>query len=199
KEKTRTSRKALDNLKHSLQPEEDAEAVRENLEEDLSDEYEIEPGPITNGDYVKLKEQDAIGEVLSVHGKTALVAMGSLKSSIKLNRLTRLTRKEKRKHATGFIARTAMQGIDLIEKKSNFTTNLDLRGKRGEESLALIENFIDEASMFGAGEVRIIHGKGDGILRQITRDKLRQTSQVRSFQDEHVERGGAGVTVVKLK
>src|SRR5690606_27874875 len=151
------------------------------------------------GLFVKLKEQDALGEILSDKGKTALVSMGSLMSSIKLKSLTCLTRKDKRKQATGFIGWTAMQWIDLIEKKSNFTTNLDLRGKRGEESLALIENFIDEASMFGAGEVRIIHGKGDGILRQITRDKLRQTSQVRSFQDEHVERGGAGVTVVKLK
>ena len=91
-----------------------------------------------------------------------------------------------------------MQGIDLVQKRSHFSTNLDLRGMRGEEALAVLENYIDEASMFGVHEVRVIHGKGDGILRRITRDKLKQTAQVRAFQDEHIERGGDGVTLVVL-
>src|SRR5690606_40067979 len=124
--------------------------------------------------------------------------MGSLKSVIKVSRLIRLTRKERRKLREQRAYRPPMQGIDLVQKRSNFSTTLDLRGMRGEEAVMVLENYIDEAAMFGMHEVRVIHGKGDGILRRLTRDKLKQTSQVRALEDEHIERGGDGVTLVYL-
>jgi DNA mismatch repair protein MutS2 len=81
----------------------------------------------------------------------------------------------------------------------DFSSNLDLRGKRGEEILPLLQNFIDEGYMLGMKDLRVIHGKGDGILRDLTRNMLRHMTMVRTFTDEHVERGGAGVTLVALK
>lgn len=197
KQKTKASRATIENLKKGLQRA-DKEDWEEGMQEEVPVEYVPESGEIQEGDYVQLKGQGAVGEVLSVQGKSALVAMGSLKSVIKISRLQRLSRKEKRKLQEQHTYRPPMQGINLVEKRSNFSTNLDLRGMRGEEALAVLETYIDEASMFGVHEVRVIHGKGDGILRRLTRDKLKQTSQVRTFQDEHIERGGDGVTLVYL-
>lgn len=198
KDATKKSRTALEDLKLKLNKIDEQEYVDE-VEEEALEEYAVLSGPIEVGDYVRLKDQGAIGEVLSVQGKDASVAMGDLKSIIKLKRLTRLSRKEKRKLESDSVSRPFMQGVNMLDKRSNFSSNLDIRGMRGEASLSVIEGFIDDATMLGSAEVRIIHGKGDGILRQLTREKLKQMNAVCSFQDEHVERGGAGVTIVNLK
>ena len=84
-------------------------------------------------------------------------------------------------------------------KMMDFSSNLDLRGKRGEEVLPMIQNFIDEGFMLGIKNLRIVHGKGDGILREVTRNLLRSMSQVGKLEDEHADRGGAGVTLITLK
>ena len=85
------------------------------------------------------------------------------------------------------------------EKMMEFSSNLDLRGKRGEEVLSLLQNFIDEGHMLGVKSLRIVHGKGDGILRDITRNFLRKMPEVSRMEDEHADRGGAGVTLVTMK
>jgi DNA mismatch repair protein MutS2 len=90
-------------------------------------------------------------------------------------------------------------GIDINEKMANFTFEIDVRGNRVEEALPRIDSFLDTAIMLNYNELRILHGKGDGILRQVIREHLRKYKQVRSMQDEHVERGGAGITVVQFK
>ena len=199
KDATRKSRAALEGLKNQLNRLDEEEQIESEEALESSEEYTPLPGPIQVGDYVQLKGQGAVGEVLAIQGKDASVAMGSLKSHIKLKRLTRISRKEKRKLEGVSGSRPSGQGINMIDKRSNFSSNLDIRGMRGEESISVIEAFVDDATMLGANEVRIIHGKGDGILRQLTREKLKQISAVHSFQDEHVERGGAGVTIVRLK
>jgi DNA mismatch repair protein MutS2 len=81
----------------------------------------------------------------------------------------------------------------------DFSPNLDIRGKRGEEVLPLLQNFIDEGYMLGMKDLKVIHGKGDGILRDLTRNLLRHMPVIAHFEDEHVERGGAGVTLIQLK
>ena len=73
-------------------------------------------------------------------------------------------------------------------KMMDFSSNLDLRGKRGEEVLPMIQNFIDEGFMLGIKNLRIVHGKGDGILREVTRNLLRSMSQVGKLEDEHADR-----------
>ncbi|HEX8040340.1 MAG TPA: Smr/MutS family protein, partial [Chryseosolibacter sp.] len=90
-------------------------------------------------------------------------------------------------------------GIRLYEKQANFNPTLDVRGKRVEEVLPLLEQFLDTALLLGHGELRILHGKGEGVLRKVAREHLSRVKQVATYHDEHVERGGDGITIVVLK
>ena len=76
---------------------------------------------------------------------------------------------------------------------------MDLRGKRVEEALAIVGGFLDDALLFGVPVVRIIHGKGDGILRQVLREEMKTYREITSAHDEHADRGGAGITVVEFR
>jgi DNA mismatch repair protein MutS2 len=161
------------------------------------EEVQVEEGEIEVGSLVRIKGQSAVGEVLSVRGKDVEIGMGALKSTIKMNRLEKISRKEYRAQVQEHTPR--MQGIDINEKMANFSYQLDLRGKRGEEALTELDDFIDDALMLGSPELRIVHGKGDGILRNLVRNQLKTYPQVASLSDEHADRGGAGVTVVKMR
>ena len=90
------------------------------------------------------------------------------------------------------------EAFDINRRKAEFSPILDLRGKRGEDALALLISFLDDALMFGLSTVRIVHGKGDGILREIVRQRLRESKGVTRFYGEHADRGGEGVTIVEF-
>ncbi|CAG4993723.1 Endonuclease MutS2 [Dyadobacter sp. CECT 9275] len=190
KEKTKTVRAQLEKFSK-------AELVPEELP--VEDIYEPEEGAIAVGNYVRIIGQTAIGEVLSLKGKDAEIRIGDLKSNIKLNRLEKVSNKTY-KAATGEkTVKTGAKGVDMNERMLNFSFNLDLRGKRGEEALGVVDQFMDNAIMLGYDELRIVHGKGDGILRTLVRNYLRGYAQVSGMYDEHADRGGAGVTIVKLR
>jgi len=162
-------------------------------------EWEKEEGEIVPGVYVRVKNQTTIGQVLTVKGKEAEIRIGDLKSTVKINRLEKVSSKTF-KEATGEKKiRTATGGLNLNEKHMQFSFNLDIRGKRGEEAITEVDRLINDAMMLGYEELRIVHGKGDGILRTLIRNHLRGYPQVGGFQDEHPDRGGAGVTIVKMK
>lgn len=165
-------------------------------EEEEKDVIEVIGGDIVIGSLVRIKGQEAIGEVLGVRGKDIEVAIGDLKTTVKLNRLEKISRKEFRQKAS---PKAKLTGIDMNEKMQNFSFNLDLRGKRGEEALVDVDRFMNDAIMVGYDEIRIVHGKGDGILRTLIRQHLRGYKQVDKMVDEHADRGGAGVTIVKMK
>jgi len=194
KEKTKTVRTELEKFgKKNLALEE----VEELPSED--NVFEPEDGAITVGSYVRIAGQTAIGEVLALKGKDAEIRIGDLKSNIKLNRLEKVSNKTY-KAATGEKKlKTSSKGVDLNERMMNFSFNLDIRGKRGEEALGVLDSFMDNAIMLGYDELRVVHGKGDGILRTLVRNHLKGYSHVANMQDEHPDRGGAGVTIVKLK
>jgi DNA mismatch repair protein MutS2 len=164
-------------------------------------EFEAEGGEITIGSLVRVKGQSTVGEVIDLKGKDATVAVGELKTTIKLNRLEKVTRREFREATGEKPRRASLTGIDLNEKAANFSFNLDVRGQRGEEALQKVDSFVDDAILVGFPELRIVHGKGDGILRTLIRDHLRQRYRphVAGLADEHPDRGGAGVTVVRMK
>ncbi|MCU0444986.1 MAG: endonuclease MutS2 [Microscillaceae bacterium] len=167
------------------------------IEEDTdNEEVTVIEGIIGVGDKVRIKGQLAIGEVLAIKGKDVEMMMGELKSNIKLNRLEKVSRKMERELKKEL---SAVKGVNINEKMANFSLNLDLRGKRGEEAMVELGNFMDDALLLNQQELRIIHGKGDGILRKLVRDLLKQYKEVASLQDEHADRGGAGVTIVTLK
>ncbi|MFN8354893.1 MAG: Smr/MutS family protein [Spirosomataceae bacterium] len=161
---------------------------------------EVDNSAIGVGSLVRIKGQTTVGEVLSLKGKDAEVAIGDLKSFIKLNRLEKVSRREYKEAIGEENIRPSLTGIDLNEKAMNFSFNLDVRGKRGDDALVEVMNFMDDAVMLGYPELRIVHGKGDGILRQLIRNHLRASyKQVATLSDEHADRGGAGVTIVKMK
>ena len=153
-------------------------------------------GKIAVGDWVRVKDNGAIAEVLQIKGNEMEVSIGELKSKVKLSRLEKISQGEVKKEKKAAVSRS---GYNTNEKMMDYSPNLDLRGKRGEEILSFIQTFIDEGYMLGLKDLRIVHGKGNGILRDLTRNFLKDMSQVRHMEDEHADRGGAGVTLVTLK
>ncbi len=154
-------------------------------------------GPIEKGDYVRIKGQETLGQVISINGKDAEIMLGELKSNVKLSRLEKVSKKEfKTAQKEGV---KSMKGVDLNEKMTDFSFNLDVRGKRGEEALIAVDNLVDDAILLGYPQLRIVHGKGDGILRNLIRNHIKQYKQVGKMTDEHPDRGGAGVTLVEMK
>ena len=88
---------------------------------------------------------------------------------------------------------------EINRKMANFNLQIDVRGKRGEEALDIVKQYIDDAVLLSISEVRILHGKGYGILRSLIHDYLSTIPEIKSFKDEHIERGGHGITVVKFR
>jgi DNA mismatch repair protein MutS2 len=187
KEVTKQIRKELEVFKEEVKPE---KLVIKDPE------IEVIGGKIGEGDWVRLKDNGAIAEVLRVKNNEAEIAIGELKSNVKISRLEKISHTQVKKEVKAIASRG---GYNTNEKMMDFSYNLDLRGKRGEEILPLIQTFIDEGHMLGVKDLRIVHGKGDGILREITRNLLKHMSQVKKMEDEHADRGGAGVTLVTLK
>jgi DNA mismatch repair protein MutS2 len=187
KESTKLVRQELEAFKEKVKPEKIKVKTPSIV---------VLPGEIKVGDWVRLKDNGAIGEVLQLKSKEVEISIGELKSNVKLSRLERISQGEVKKEKKAIGVRG---NFNTNEKMMDFSMNLDLRGKRGEEILSLIQTFIDEGYMLGIKDLRIVHGKGNGILRDLTRNFLKDMSQVRHMEDEHADRGGAGVTLVTLK
>jgi DNA mismatch repair protein MutS2 len=187
KEVTKTVRKKLDVFKEEIKPEK--VVVKDP-------EVQVIGGQISAGDWVRLKDNGAIGEVVAIKNKDVELLIGDLKSNVKLSRLEKISKAEVKRESKYSERRGTYQST---EKMMDYSPNLDLRGKRGEEVLPLIQTFIDEGFMLGVKNLRIVHGKGDGILREVSRNLLRSMAQVGKLEDEHADRGGAGVTLVTLK
>lgn len=195
----KAERETTRDIRQQLERFEQQELKPEVLVEDKpKEEFEAVDGNIEAGSYVRIKGQSAVGEVLALRGKDAEIRIGDLKSTIKLNRLEKVSKKVF-KEATGDDNKPRSQGIDMNEKMMNFSFNLDIRGKRGEEALGVVDQFMNDALMLGYPELRIVHGKGDGILRTLVRNHLRTYREVARMTDEHADRGGAGVTVVQMR
>ena len=149
--------------------------------------------------YVKIKGQTSVGEVLEINGKKAIVAFGSIKTTVKLDRLERTNAQPKQADVSTKSTYISSQTQDsMYEKKLNFKQDIDVRGMRGDEALQAVTYFIDDAILVGMSRVRILHGTGTGILRTLIRQYLQTMPGVSHFADEHIQFGGAGITVVDL-
>ena len=147
------------------------------------------------GDTVRMRGLTTVGTVETVQGKEATVVFGDVRTKVKTSRLEHTVKKpESTQPATFAISRETRQTID--SHKLNFHQDLDVRGMRGDEALNAVQHFIDDAILVGMSRVRILHGKGNGILRQLIRQYLQSVPNVTSCKDEHVQFGGAGITVV---
>lgn len=177
------------------------EALKDHAETVTKEKAKTEPkkvvdtSPIQVGDKVQLKS-GAVGEVESIKGKQVELLLGGLKSRAKLGDLIKISSKEFKKSTEQRVQQ--MTGINLNDKMASFSATLDIRGVRAEEAIGKVEYYIDEALLLGHKEVKILHGKGHGILRELVRNVLRENHKIVSAKDEHVEHGGAGITVVTL-
>ena len=163
-----------------------------NIQEDENDQ-EISPGC-----YVIMKGTENAGEVISIKGRKSTVAFGTMKTLVETTRLEKISANKYRELNRKPVSEQTIPSFSLGERRLNFRSEIDIRGLRGEDAIQIVRDFIDSAVMVQAGELRILHGKGNGILREMIRQYLRAMDTVKSFGDEHVERGGAGITVVKL-
>lgn len=177
----------LDNTEESL------ENFKTEAQKPKEEKKEVPKGPIGVGDVVEMSDSGAKGEVINIKGKEAEIAIGNIRSYVKLNKLQKLSGpvKSKKKESAGY---NSLSKVDL----NSFSPNLDIRGKRANDAIDELDKFIDRALMAGLKELSILHGKGDGILRKVIREQLKEYSQVTHFESEHVERGGDGITLVTL-
>ncbi|MBQ2796771.1 MAG: Smr/MutS family protein [Tidjanibacter sp.] len=154
--------------------------------------------PVVVGAKVRIVGQEGVGEVMSMKGKKATVAIGNITTTIAIDRLEAISNSEFKKQTRPTTARTVVS-VDISSRKLAFKDNIDIRGMRAMEALEAVQDFIDDAIMVGIGSVTILHGKGTGALKEEVRKYLRYIPQVASATDDHPDRGGAGITVVKFK
>ena len=158
---------------------------------------------IAVGNAVRIKGLQSIGKVESISGKTAVVIFGDMRTKMAIERLelaesVKKSKMEQQKENLNAysISRQTRETIDAHRK--NFRQEIDVRGMRGDEALNAVMHFIDDAILTDISQVRILHGKGDGILRQLIRQYLSTVPNVKHFADEHVQFGGAGITVAEI-
>ena len=166
------------------------------------------PVPLKTGDTVRIKGLTSVGEIASIDGKMATIIFGGMRTKMRLDRLEaakkpkeEATKAEERNASIvgsyGNVSGSTRSAID--SRKLNFHQDLDVRGMRGDEAINAVTYFIDDAILVGMSRVRILHGTGTGILRQLIRQYLGTVPNVSHYRDEHVQFGGAGITVVDLE
>ena len=152
--------------------------------------------PISVGENVKIKGQTSVGQVMEISGKNAIVAFGSIKTTVKLDRLERSNAAPKTESMAKSSFVSSQTHDQMYEKKLSFKQDIDVRGMRGDEALQAVTYVIGDAILVGMDRVRILHGTGTGILRTLIRQYLSTVPSIRHYADEHVQFGGAGITVV---
>ena len=163
--------------------------------------------PLKAGDTVRIKGLTSVGEVESTDGKMATVIFGGMKTKMRVERLEHAEKpkaqttkaEERNNNIAGSYATVSRDTREVIDnRKLNFRQDLDVRGMRGDEAINAVTYFIDDAILVGMSRVRILHGTGTGVLRQLIRQFLGTIPNVKAYRDEHVQFGGAGITVVDL-
>ena len=182
-------------LQKSIKPKHNVKPPRKPQQSQHATGLEQER-PIAVGDNVVMGEATTVGNVLTIDGKWATVAFGAIKTKVEIKRLKRTMRKAERPKDVTFVSKSTAD--EMRARQLNFKQEIDVRGMRGDEALQAVTYFIDDAIQFSAKRVRILHGTGTGALREIIRQYLNTVNGVHSYHDEHVQLGGAGITVVEL-
>lgn len=213
KEKTKMARQELHSFKKELQNNDKnddaisrkiakikAKEEKKNRTKKETDAETAKTTTISVGDAVCLKGQTTVGEISAIQGNKATVIFGHIKSSVHIERLEKVNRNRlKREQAIKATFVSEDTTNSMREKSLHFRREIDIRGFRADEALQALVYFIDDAIQVGAEQVRILHGTGTGALRQTVREYLKGVAGIRTFHDEHVQFGGAGITVVELE
>lgn len=205
KEKTKEVRRHLDEFKQRLENDNHTPHSVEKLKlkprrnENKKDTHATktkQDQPLKAGDNVVMKGASTVGTIISIDEKYAIVAFGMLKTRVESNKLER-TMKKTDKSTT--LAMSKEANNEIRTRQLNFKPDIDIRGMRADEAIQAITYFIDDAIQFNAKRVRILHGTGTGILKTVIRQYLDTVVGVKSYRDEHVQFGGAGITIVDLE
>ncbi|MBK9358691.1 MAG: Smr/MutS family protein [Bacteroidales bacterium] len=204
KESTRKLREMLDQSKEEIlnQPSEPEFLPEPTLiQKNEVRRPEAPQGQLKPGSLVRMEGQEAIGKIEEIRGKQATVQFGSLRLRTKTDSLIAATYDEIRIWEANqkFSKPTGSVFHQLNDKMADFKMSIDIRGKKAEEANEIIARYIDQAILLRVHEVRILHGKGDGILRNILQSYLRDVPEVTRYEDESIERGGHGVTLVYFR
>jgi DNA mismatch repair protein MutS2 len=181
--------------KESRRNEKRAEKKPQEQKEKVKEE---EPDVWKPGDKVVMDGNQNIGEILELNDKNAVVAFGQIRTSVSRDKLQKITNNEAKKIQKTYNQTMPNINKGMSEKRLTFKTEIDVRGQRAEEALQLIRTWIDDAIMLDFSELRILHGKGNGILKEMIRNYLKTEPAIKMYHDEHVQFGGAGITVVEI-
>ena len=153
----------------------------------------------TPNQYVRIKGLDSVGRIESVQGQMATIIFGDLRTKMRTDRLEAAEApQDNNANSPAFMQRGRLTRNLIDEHQQSFSQDLDIRGMRLDEGVNAVMHYIDDAVLMGVSRVRILHGTGTGALRQETRKYLRTVPNVAAYRDEHVQFGGAGITVVDL-
>ncbi len=197
KERTKQVRRSLNEFRERVERKENETNERSKFRSPRKKKKPQEKVTLLPGDAVRLKGQTVAGKILEIQGKKAWVVFGSIKSMVPIDKLEKVSQSQLKKEIKDTPSDSNMREL-IHERKLKFKPDIDVRGMRGDEALQAVMYFIDDAIQLGISRVRILHGTGTGALRQIIREYLGTVDGVTHFQDEHVELGGAGITVVDL-
>ncbi len=211
RERTKEVRKEIEELKHTSEEiakeDERIEREMEKIRRRKEKKKERKNAPVEEkkvvyelavGAKVKIdNDEGKVAEVLSFSGKEAVVSIGLMQMNVKTDRLTVISNTQAKKQSRVIVPSNITESVR--EKKLTFKTDIDIRGMHPEEAIPIIDSFIDEAVVCEVGSVRILHGKGTGVLRQMIRQFLSTLASVERFYDESEQFGGAGITIVELK
>lgn len=155
--------------------------------------------PLKVGDKVRLKDSEMVGEVTRISSKNIMVSVGNIISKMSPDKVERISNQQFReKTRSSFRPSTSFNSESISRRRLEFQPSIDIRGERLDGALQIVMQFIDDATMVGIGQVKILHGKGNGVLREEIRKYLRTVPSVASFRDEDIQLGGAGITVVEM-
>lgn len=168
-----------------------AAAIKESIPE--------QEKPLAPGSKVRIKDNDMVGEITRISGKYVYVSLGNITSRLTPDRVESISGQQYRDRVRAERPSTrSITSSSLSQRRLNFSPSIDIRGERLMDAMEIVIRFIDDALMLGMGQVKILHGKGNGVLREETRKYLKTVPGVVSFRDEALELGGAGITVVEL-
>lgn len=209
KEQTKLVRQQLEDFKQRLAEEGDSElkdlkpmrpVTKQPKQGKAKKNHIAKPdmnAPLHAGDNVLLKGgASTVGTVITVDEKYAVVAFGSIKTRVETSRLERTLRKDTAREKPSITKSTA---DDIRHRQLHFKPEIDVRGMRADEAVQAVIYFIDDALQFTYKTVRILHGTGTGALKEAIRMYLNTVPDVKNYHDEHVQLGGAGITVVNLE
>ena len=157
----------------------------------------VEEVTFNANDNVTMEGNSTVGQIISIEGKHAIVAFGMLKTKVELKKLKKSQTQPKQKSEKSFISRSTSDEMRM--RQLNFKQEIDVRGMRADEAIQAVTYFIDDATQFSVRQVRILHGTGTGILKVRIREYLNAIPNVKNYRDEHVQFGGAGITIVELE